>query len=126
MPRIDLTKEQFLSCYDWAAVFGENTFTPDVREALPGSNVALTPIKKGDVAQILALVNGEHDGESWRGVFRLKDGRYLHAEGGCCYTGWDCQGGAVHIVANTLDELHRYGITNTERTIMGYKERNYK
>ncbi len=42
-----------------------------------------------DIAEIIAAVNGKNDRDSWLGVFLLKDGRFLVAEGSCDYTGWD-------------------------------------
>lgn len=44
---------------------------------------------RADVVEILAIRDGEPDAIDWLGVFRLRDGRYLFAQGGCDYTGWD-------------------------------------
>ncbi len=89
---IEETIESLLESYDWAEVFGEGTggeTDNKTDECPPGSNVDRTPPKRSDVEEIIALVNGENDGPDWVGVFKLKDGRYLVASGGCDYTGWD-------------------------------------
>lgn len=82
--------EKLLEDWDWAHVFGEeddgNT-TGEVMAIPPGCGVSRSPVARADVVEIVAAVNGENDGDDWVGVFRLKDGRYLIAEGGCDYTG---------------------------------------
>jgi hypothetical protein len=42
-----------------------------------------------DVEEVIASANGEHDGDSWIAVFKLKDGKYAGLTAGCDYTGWD-------------------------------------
>lgn len=46
-----------------------------------------------DVADILAVVEGENDEGHWHWLLRLKEPplRYVYLVGGCDYTGWDCQ-----------------------------------
>lgn len=46
-----------------------------------------------DIAEVLAVIEGENDGESWRWLLKMKGGDYILAEGWCDYTGWDCQSG---------------------------------
>lgn len=78
--------------YDWKEVFGEGDgghTTKDTDVCPPGSDVDATPPNIADVAEIIAAVNGENDGDEWAGIFRLNDGRFLMASGGCDYTGWD-------------------------------------
>jgi hypothetical protein len=41
-----------------------------------------------DVAEVIATANGENDGASWVGAFRLRDGRFAFVEASCDYTGW--------------------------------------
>ena len=92
MPVIEMTLEQFQNDSDWAHVFGESGESDGCSTATdecpPGSSVDRTPPRRKDVAEVVALVNGENDCESWEGVFRLKDGRFLVASGWCDYTGW--------------------------------------
>lgn len=82
-----------LDDYDWREVFGEGTGgncdKSRVDACPPGAPVDLTPPTLADVAEVIAAANGENDGADWVGVFRLRDGRYLLATGGCDYTGWD-------------------------------------
>lgn len=93
MPTLEITMGDLLSDHDWLEVFGEegnygNT-SDKTDECPPGAGVDRTPPKRTDVAEIIAAVNGERDEKSWVGVFRLRDGRFLAASGGCDYTGWD-------------------------------------
>lgn len=48
-----------------------------------------------DVTKVLAVHEGENDGDDWRWVLRLNDGRFVFLQGGCDYTGWDCQSWAT-------------------------------
>lgn len=51
-----------------------------------------------DIEKVLAVWIGENDGDDWRWVIKVtkkcadkKGGRYVFLQGGCDYTGWDCQ-----------------------------------
>ncbi len=79
--------------YSWLEVFGEdgnagNTGN-EVDPCPPDSDVDTSPPTRADIEVILAVSEGEHDEDSWEGVFLLKDGRFLLASGWCDYTGWD-------------------------------------
>ena len=52
------------------------------------------------VAGVLAVHEGANDGDDWRWVLRLKDGRYVFLQGGCDYTGWECQSWATSHMAD--------------------------
>lgn len=109
--KIDVTLEEIQSSRDWAEVFGEDSSgetTQDV-ESLDGTPTSL--VLRTDIAQVLASANGENDGDDWLGVFILKDGRYLAAQGWCDYTGWDCRGGNQLTVASSLGSLIETGLT---------------
>lgn len=57
-----------------------------------------------DVEEVLAVYEGEKDGEDWRWIIRLTDQTFRALEGGCDYTGWDCRSQAESVVvANALD-----------------------
>lgn len=43
---------------------------------------------------IVAEVCGENDGFSWYWILQMRDGTFANAQGGCDYTGWDCQSSA--------------------------------
>lgn len=55
------------------------------------------------IAAVLAVWEGENDGDDWRWVIRLNDGRFAFIQGGCDYTGWDCQSWATSVVADTAE-----------------------
>lgn len=51
-----------------------------------------------DIEKVLAIYEGEHDEEDWRWVIKVNKecaakngGRFVFLQGGCDYTGWDCQ-----------------------------------
>lgn len=51
-----------------------------------------------DVNRTLAVFPGEHDGADWYWLLLLKDGRIAALQGGCDYSGWDCQSSADSII----------------------------
>lgn len=85
-----------LDDYDWAAVFhfadgddvdrGGIAGEPNLRHVPKG---ATKPFSREDVTHILGSHCGENDGEPWRIVVKLNDGRYAYLEASCDYTGWD-------------------------------------
>ena len=59
-----------------------------------------------DIARVLGVYEGEHDSYDWRWLVKLSDGRYASIQGGCDYTGWDCQSSADSaIFTNVADAL---------------------
>jgi hypothetical protein len=85
-----MTLDELQQSYDWAEVFGEGSGgNCDKKTDAVGACSPTPEPSRADVAEILAMRDGENDGDVWIGVFRLKDGRYLHASGSCDYTGWD-------------------------------------
>jgi len=92
MPIIETTLDEILSSYDWAEVFADESSGNTDKETSPIpelSGIDTTPPSRADVAEVMASVEGEQDERDWLGVFRLHDGRFLVASGGCDYTGWD-------------------------------------
>jgi RimJ/RimL family protein N-acetyltransferase len=57
-----------------------------------------------DIERVLAVREGEPDYGDWAWVLRLKDGRCAYLQGGCGYTGWDCQSWAWSQFAATPEE----------------------
>ncbi len=55
---------------------------------------------ENDIQEVLAVVEGEHDGANWHWVLQLKTGYIVYLTGGCCYTGWDCQSWATADIIN--------------------------
>lgn len=109
--------------YDWQEVFGEgsggNCDKSRCELCPPDSTVDGTAPNIADVAEAVATINGENDESSWVGIFLLKDGRWLVAEGSCDYTGWDCQAGNSFHIGATLDNVVRYGLSASELARMG-------
>lgn len=54
-----------------------------------------------DIEEILAVHEGEYDGDNFAWVIKLNDGRFAGIQGGCCYTGWDCSSSADSYIAKT-------------------------
>ena len=51
-------------------------------------------IGKHEIARVLGVVEGDHDGPSWYWVLESHAGQCGVLVGGCDYTGWDCQSSA--------------------------------
>jgi hypothetical protein len=100
--------------YDWKEAF---TYAPNVRTA---TGCAKDVFGIEDVAEVIKAEPGENDGPSWLMVGKLKDGRFFFLEAGCDYTGWDCQAGGDSQVADTLDNLIRFGMDESARDRLGY------
>ena len=116
-----------LTDYDWSEVFGEGTggnCNGTIQVVPPGAAVDSSGISREMVAEVIATVNGENDGPDWVGLFRLNDGRYLVAEGGCDYTGWDCQAGNSLCVAGSLDDAIKYGLNPEQQQRLGITKVN--
>jgi hypothetical protein len=47
-----------------------------------------------DIECIVAEVCGSNDEYDWYWILQMKDGTFSNAQGGCDYTGWDCQSSA--------------------------------
>lgn len=45
------------------------------------------------IASLVMIAQGENDGAEWEWEVKTSDGRSWHVQGGCDYTGWDCQSG---------------------------------
>lgn len=60
-----------------------------------------------EVREVLANIEGEHDGADYHWILRLEGGRWAYLYGGCDYTGWDCQSWAESILAGSRDSLIR-------------------
>lgn len=105
-----MVDQKFLDDYDWQQAFF--FASPD---AVVDDNVSTESFGIDDVDEIIAAEEGENDGDSWLGVFKLKDGRYAMLDAWCDYTGWDCQSGGTSRVASSLDSLIRFGLTNEQR-----------
>lgn len=122
MAVIEITLEKLVDDYDWAQVFAdENDGNVDktIHTAPAGTPVSDAPMSRSDVVEILAAVNGKNDGADWLGAFRLRDGRYLVASGGCDYTGWVCRAGNHLAVFANMKDLIRYGLDDSQKARLG-------
>lgn len=113
---------ELLTSYDWEEVFGEGSGGNCdwvIQVVPPGSKVDSSGISRKKVVEIIAAVNGCNDEDDWVGLFLLDDGRYLVAEGGCDYTGWDCQASNSLCVAGSLEDAIKYGLNPEQQSRLG-------
>lgn len=68
------------------------------------------PFNLADVAIVLAVWEGKNDEDDWRWVAKLQDGRFVFLQGGCDYTGWDCQSWATSQFAETPEEAAKFAL----------------
>lgn len=57
-----------------------------------------------DIVKVLAISEGARDGDAWGWLLQLTDGRIAYLQGGCDYTGWDCQSWADAWFYSTPEE----------------------
>ena len=62
-----------------------------------------------DIVRVIAVWEGENDGDSWRWIVALKSGRFAYLIGGCDYTGWDCQSWLSSVVADNAEAATSIG-----------------
>lgn len=96
------TIEEMKESYNWKEAFGFADFSMD------------------DVASIIKESEGENDGDSWLAVGTLKNGLFFFLSAWCDYTGWDCQAGGHSEMADTLDNLIRWRMSDADRERLGY------
>lgn len=68
-----------------------------------------------DIEKVLAVWEGERDEEDWRWVIKVtkqcaekNGGRFVFLQGGCDYTGWDCQSSADSKFAKTAKQAAEF------------------
>ena len=64
-----------------------------------------------DIIKVLAVWEGENDEDDWRWIVHVSEqcatkngGEFAFIQGGCDYTGWDCQSDGKAIFVHTTDE----------------------
>ena len=114
-----MTPEELRTDYDWREAFAYASKP----QPCAGDSCALTAATIDDVADVIARADGENDGDSWVGVFVLRDGRYLFLSAGCDYAGWDCQAGGSAWVATDYDALFQFGLGANERSRLNLHDR---
>ena len=118
----EINLDDLRSDYDWEEVFGEGSggnCDGEIQVIPPGAKVDSSGVSRAKVVEVIGAINGENDEAAWFGVFLLDDGRYLVAEGGCDYTGWDCRAGNSLCVAGSLDDAIKYGLTPEMQARLG-------
>lgn len=63
-----------------------------------------------DVSKVLAVYEGENNGDDWRWVLRLNDGRFAFLQGWCDYTGWDSLSDAISQFADTPESAAHFAL----------------
>jgi hypothetical protein len=81
-------------------------------------------VEREDVAEVIHAVDGARDGDSWVGVFKLKDGRFCYLTAGCDYTGWDCRAGGHGETRATLEEIIRECVTEDDARRFGIEKKS--
>ncbi len=103
-----------LDDYNWQEAFEFAKGTPVI-----GSLAKAGSFDIEDVEEIKGIDEGERDELNWIVWGILKDGRYFSLSAGCDYTGWDCQASGDGRVAETEDEIIRFGMDDEERKRFG-------
>ena len=67
-----------------------------------------------DIKARLAVWEGQNDGDDWRWVLELKDGKFAFVQGGCDYTGCDCQSWCLSRITDTPESAARYALGDFE------------
>ena len=116
-----------LDDYDWKCAFEYAGVEPDRPghgspnvSAMYGCTVDASGFTRSDVAEVLAMSDGENDERDWIGLFRLHDGRIAFLSAGCDYTGWDCQAGGYAIVGVNVPDMIRLGLGEADRARLGF------
>lgn len=106
-----MTLDELMADYDWAEAFGVS-MPPQPTAGYAGS---LAPFTRDDVAEVLAVSEGENDERNWLGAFRLADGRFAYVTAWCDYTGWGCRGFGTSWVADSFDALIQFAYDDDAR-----------
>lgn len=86
------------------------------------------PFELTDIEKVLSVWEGENDGDDWRWILKLtkkasekfEGNRFVFLQGGCDYTGWDCQSWGKSEFAKTA--LKAAEISNTAPKNATYQE----
>lgn len=98
-PWKDMSKEYTVKMLDWD---DRDDLDYDLTACLRyNPQDGLTPMT---VDRVLAVTEGENDGEDWRWVVALRDGRFAYIQGGCDFTGWDCISYAWSVIDQTAGD----------------------
>jgi hypothetical protein len=109
---------QQLSGYDWKETF-KYCNGGYIGTICGDEDVSIKSFTREDVAEIIAISDGQNDGDSWVAIFKLLDGRYAFVSARCDYTGWGCQESGRAIVSNNLNALKLLGVPISEHARLG-------
>ena len=76
---------------------------------------------RNDVVEIIAIAEGKHDGDDWRLVVRLKNGRYAFLLAGCTDSGCHSPNDGYSTTDETLAWLIRFKLSAVDRQCLGLK-----
>lgn len=68
----------------------------------------LDNFNKDDILNVLAVWEGQNDGDSWRWIVELNNGKFAYLIGWCDYTGWDCQSGLDDLLADSAEQAANF------------------
>ncbi len=106
--------------YNWKEAFAV-ACVKSVRNSTPwDKSVSVIHAEHSDVKRVIATANGVNDEANWVGVFELNDGRFVSISSWCDYTGWGCQVGGEMMVANSEEDIIRFGLNDGERERLGF------
>lgn len=103
---------------DWREAF---VYAVDPDPCPPTAQFDIQRFNRSDVAEVIAKVEGENDEANWLILGRLRCGLYFYLSAGCDFTGWDCRAWGECQVAETLDDLIRFGVDEADRVRLGLK-----
>lgn len=89
----------------------------DLAAAIQGNQPGIT-VKQ--IADVLAVVYGEHDESSYYWVLRLTDGTVGMLQGWHDYTGWDCRSDATWTPAPTPEAAAELASDDNNRPVKGF------
>lgn len=96
-PLIDLPgSDEWRSSYEMGEVLDKAFPGQDASDLMVGCSYNdWGPLKDGDrrIVSLECIQHGENDGQNWIWHVGLDNGTQWVVEGGCDYTGWDCQSG---------------------------------
>ena len=120
---VEMTLEQLKDDFNWKNIYFflllEN-LTGGVDQAGNPTTRQVRAFQFDDIAQIVALSNGDNDGPSWLGLFETHDNCYLYVEAGCDYTGWDCQANASAEWHTDLEQAKAMIPQENRKRLLGY------
>lgn len=102
----------FFEDYNWSEAWSIANFS----KARNDSNVSTEVFEINDIEVIISSDEGCNDGDNWIMIGKVKDGRFFFLSAGCDYTGWSCQAWNNSFIDNSIEDLIRYGMDDSDRS----------